>query len=53
MFIKVLEIGLDNTFSPLGKAWQAALKRTRVKLDLLIDIDILLTEEKLIENVMF
>ena len=53
MFIEILEIGLDNTFSPLGKAWQAALKRTKVKLDLLIDIDILLTVEKLLENVMF
>ena len=47
MFIEILEIG------PLGKAWQAALKRTKVKLDLLIDIDILLTVEKVLENVMF
>ena len=31
-------------------AWQAALKKTKVKLDVLIDIDILLMVEKVIRG---
>ena len=50
MFIEILEIDLDNIFSPPGKTRQAALKKTKVKLDLLIDIDILLTVEKVLER---
>ena len=33
-----------------GLAWQAALKRTKVKLDLLIDIDMILMVEKCIRG---
>ena len=32
-------------FSAPGLIWQAALKKTKIKLDLLIDIDVLLEEE--------
>ena len=32
-------------FSAPGLIWQAAFKKTKIKLDLLIDIDILLEEE--------
>ena len=37
---------LQNFLSAPGLAWQAALKKTRVKLDLLADIDMLLIAEK-------
>ena len=37
---------LQNFLSAPGLAWQAALKKTRVKLDLLADIDMLLMAEK-------
>ena len=33
-----------------GLAWQAALRKTKVKLDLLTDIDMLLTVEKASEE---
>ena len=33
-------------FTSLGLAWQAVLKKTKVKLDLLIDTDMLLMVEK-------
>ena len=33
-----------------GLAWQAALKKTKVKLDLLTDIDMLLMVEKVSEE---
>ena len=34
MFIEILEIDLDNIFSPPGKARQAALKKTKVATDM-------------------
>ena len=49
MYLKTLEIyELDpiKFLSAPGLAWQAALKKTKVKLDLLNDIDMLLMVEK-------
>ena len=40
------EVGSAKFISALRLAWQAALKRTEVKLDLLTDIDMLLMIEK-------
>ena len=51
MYLKTLEIyELDPAkfLSASGLAWQAALKKTKVKLDLLNDIDMLLMVEKVI-----
>ena len=39
MCLEVYELYLGNFLSALGLAWQAALKKTRVKLILLTDID--------------
>ena len=46
MCIKIYELDPANFLSAPGLAWQAALEKTNVKLDLLTDIDILLMEEK-------
>ena len=49
MYLNTLEIYKLNPakfLSAPGLAWQAALKKTKVKLDLLTDIDILLMVEK-------
>ena len=49
MFLKTSEkciIRSRNFFSVSGLAWQAAVKKTEVKLKLLTDIDMLLTIEK-------
>ena len=46
MCIKIYELDPANFLSAPGFAWQAALEKTNVKLDLLTDIDILLMEEK-------
>ena len=40
------ELDPGKSLSILGLAWQAALKKTKVKLDLLTDIDMLLMVEK-------
>ena len=37
---------MQKTFSAPGLAWQAASKKTKVKLDLLTDINMLLMVEK-------
>ena len=42
MYLKFYELNLANFFSAPGLAWQAALKKTKVKLELLTDIDVLL-----------
>ena len=42
MCINVYELDPANFLSAPGLAWQAALKKTKVKLDLLTDIDMLL-----------
>ena len=57
MYLKTLEIGLEiyeldpSTFilAP-GLAWQATLKKTKLKLDLLTDIDMILNVEKRIRR---
>ena len=46
MCIKIYEIDSAKFLSAPGLAWQAALKKTKVKLDLLTDMDMLLMVEK-------
>ena len=46
MCVKICELVPAKFLSALGLAWQAALKKTEVKLDLLTDIAILLMVEK-------
>ena len=46
MCLKIYEIDHVKFCSPPGLAWQAAFKKTKVKLDLLTDIDMLLMVEK-------
>ena len=41
MCIKIYELDAAKFLSAPGLAWQAALKKTEVKLDLLTDIDML------------
>ena len=44
--LKMYELDPGKSLSILGLAWQAALKKTKVKLDLLTDINMLLMVEK-------
>ena len=46
MWIKVCEIDPTHSLSAPGLAWQACLKKTEVKLELLTDVDMLLMVEK-------
>ena len=46
MCLEIYELDPTKKFSAPEIAWQAALKKTKVKLDLLIDIDMLLMVEK-------
>ena len=46
MCINICELDPAKFLSAPGLAWQAALKMTNVKLDLLTDIDVLLMVEK-------
>ena len=46
MCLEVYELDSAKFLSAPGFAWQAALEKTKVKLDLLTDIDILLMVEK-------
>ena len=46
MCLKTLNLILKKFISVPGLAWQAALKKTEVKLELLADIDMLLMVEK-------
>ena len=46
MCLKIYELDSTRFLSAPGLAWQAALKMTKVKLDLLTDIDMLLMVEK-------
>ena len=48
--LKTYELDPTKFISTPGLAWQAALKRTKVKLYLLTDIDILLMAEKVRED---
>ena len=44
--IKIYELDPAHFLSAPGLAWQACLKKTKVKLELLTDIDMLLMVEK-------
>ena len=46
MCIKVYELDLAHFLSAPGLVWQACLKKTEVKLELLTDVDKLLMVEK-------
>lgn len=46
MLVKLFKLDFVQFFSALGLAYQAALNKSKGKLDKLIDIDILLTVEK-------
>ena len=46
MCFKIYKLDPEKFLSAPGLAWQAALKKTKVKLDLLTDIDMLLMVEK-------
>ena len=46
MCIKVYELDTAHFISAPGLAWQACLKKTEVKLELLTDVDMLLMVEK-------
>ena len=46
MCLKIYEFDPAHFLSAPGLAWQAALKKTKVKLDLLTDIDMLIMVEK-------
>ena len=50
MFLEIYEVDPAKFLSAPGLLWQAALKKTKVKLDLLTDIDILLVAEKCIRG---
>ena len=46
MGLKIYHLGIAKLLSTPGLAWQAALKKTEVKLELLTDVDMLLMVEK-------
>ena len=46
MFLELYEVEPANIFSATGLAWQAGLKKPKVKWDLLTDIDMLLMAKK-------
>ena len=46
MCLEIYELDLTYFLSALGLAWQVTLEKTKVKLDLLTDIDMLLMVEK-------
>ena len=50
MCLKIYELDPAKSLSAPRLAWQAALKKTKVKLDLLTDIDMLLMVEKVIRG---
>ena len=50
MFLKIYHLDPTTFFSSPGLAWQAALKKTKVKLELLTDTDMLLMVEKAIRE---
>ena len=46
MCLKIYHLDLIKFLSALGLAWQVVLKKTKVKLELLTNIDMLLNVEK-------
>ena len=51
--VNIYELDPAKVPSAMGLAWQAALKKTKAKLDLLTDTDMLLLVEKDIQEVIF
>ena len=50
MCLEIYELDPAKFLSVPGLAWQAALKKTKLKLDLLTDIDMLLMVKKVLEE---
>ena len=50
MYLKIYDLDSACFLTASGLAWQAALKKTKVKLDFLTDINILLMVEKVLEE---
>ena len=50
MCFKIYELDPTKFLSALGLAWQAALKKTKVKLDSSTNIDLLLMVEKSVNH---
>ena len=50
MYLKIYEVDPAHFLSSQTLAWQAALKSTKVKLDLLTNIDMLLMVKKVLEE---
>ena len=46
MYIKIYELDTAHFLSAPGLAWQACLKKTKIELELLTDVDMLLMVEK-------
>ena len=53
MCLKIYQLDLEKFLSVPGLAWQVAFKKTKLKLDLLTDIDMLLMVEKSIRAGIF
>ena len=52
MCLEIYELYPADFLTEPGLAWQAALRKAKVKLDLLADFDMLLIEKKVSEYVM-
>ena len=50
MCLEIYELDREKFLSTPGLAWQAAFEKTKARLDLLIDIDMLLMIEKCIRG---
>ena len=50
MCLKIYEFDPEKFLSAAGLAWQVALRKNKVKLDLLTDVDMLLIVEKCIRG---
>ena len=50
MCLKIFELDPARLLSASGLLWQASLKKSKVKLDLLTDVDLLLMVEKVLEE---
>ena len=50
MCLKMCELDPARFLAAPGLAWQTALKKTEVKLDLLTDVDMLLMVKKVLEE---
>ena len=50
MYLKIYELDPARFFQTMWLAWQTALKKIQIKLDLFTDIDMLLVIEKIIRE---